>query len=379
MVLMNKNLFKDEKGAALVIVALACTVIFGFAALAIDVGRISAEKASLQSAVDAASLAAVHSLPDNTGEAGYYADLYMDNNGFKPLGYAGASSAKEQLTYYNKEYLNSNKKIRITASVPLDYTFAKIFNIGGIATVTKTAAAEVTTPVDDLDYALFSGSTLDWLQFTGNDITIVGDVHCNQDLKGKALVDGTITYVGEILTALSGLIADEYIQTPVKNMPTLSTAELLRLKNVADSATPKTYYNGDKSFSADELNAAFDTCPVIYVDGNVTTNGTGVMAERGTIIATGDITFNGSEVITTLTSDICFYSIGGNITLNGQGAELYGAIWAPTGIVTFNGSNQTITGKVYGNEVDINGNGTTIIWPSSDLNEAFKKTYKLVE
>jgi len=374
---MNKNLFKDEKGAALVIVALACTVIFGFAALAIDVGRINAEKASLQSAVDAASLAAVHSLPNNTGEAGYYADLYMDNNGFKPLGFTGTSLAKEQLTYYNKEFLNSNKKIRITASVPLGYTFAKIFNIGDIATVTKTAAAEVTTPVDDLDYALFSGSTLDWLQFTANDLTIIGDVHCNQDLKGKAVVDGIITYVGDILTAYSGLIADDYIQTPVKEMPTLPDDELLRLKNVAIAAG--TYYDATHAFSADELNAAFDICPVIYVEGDVTTNGTGVMAERGTIIATGDITFNGSEVITTSDSDICFYSIGGNITLDGQGAELYGAVWAPTGVVSFNGGNQTITGKVYGNEVDINGNGTTIIWPSNDLNEAFKRTYKLVE
>lgn len=366
---MNTNLIKDEKGAALVLVALMLTVLLGSAALAIDVGRIYVKRASLQSAVDAASLAAVHSLPDSTSAAGTVADLYMDKNGFELV----------QLTSYNKEYLNSNKKIRITASIPLEYIFGKIFKSG--TTVTRIAAAEVITPIDDLDYAIFSGSTLEWLLFTGNSTVVEGDVHSNEDIKGTAKIDGSVSAVGNIITPLN-VTGTQESQSPFIEMPKLSDAELAELKSSA--IANGTYFSGNQSFSADDLNNLFTVTndTVIYVDGNVNTNGTGVEINTntysGTIVATGDITFDGSHVTLTQNSPICFYSLHGDITLNGSGATLYGAVWALEGEAAFNGTGSTLIGKLYGYTVKMAG-GIKVQYKTDDFPEFIIKKYRLVE
>ena len=54
---MERLNLKDESGATVVIVALFMVVLLGFAALAIDGGRLYLEKSELQKALDAAVLA----------------------------------------------------------------------------------------------------------------------------------------------------------------------------------------------------------------------------------------------------------------------------------------------------------------------------------
>ena len=55
---------RSEKGQALVLIVLSIVAIFGFAALAVDMGRIYSERRRAQSAADAAALAAAHSVAD---------------------------------------------------------------------------------------------------------------------------------------------------------------------------------------------------------------------------------------------------------------------------------------------------------------------------
>lgn len=360
---MNKNLIKDEKGAVVVLVALMLTILFGITALAVDVGRVRAREASMQSAVDAAALAAVQELPGDTGAARIKAEDYFEYNGYE----------KEQIT--NVEFLNSNKKVRVTAATPLDYTFAKIFNNGNTATITKKAAAVLTTPVDDLDYAIFSGSSVESLDFTGTKNDVTGDVHANEDISGKIEVVGEISLVGitdgKQTTIPDGGINDD---SPILNMPYLSESELAELEAIA------IVFSGDQAFSSADINAYLASYPVIYVDGDIDINGTGVNSSTGSIIATGDITFNGSAV--TITDDsrpICLYSTEGNIVLDGQGAKLYGTIWAPNGTVTLNGSEQEVVGKIYGNQVDINGGKLQVTYKTDDMSGFVIKKYKLVE
>lgn len=371
---MKKNLIKDENGAVVMLVALMLTVLFGITALAVDVGRIRTRQASMQSAVDAAALAAVQCLPEDPSAAETKADNYFEFNGFS-FQYYEDNYGLEKEDIIKKEILNSNRKIRVTASLPLDYTFAKIFQNGNSATVTKKAAAALTTPFDDLDYAIFSGDELELLHFTGNDTIVNGDVHSNQNIKGQATINGEATAVGEFKPPLT----DATVKTenaPFEDMPELSAAELNELKQSAISSG--TYYTGNVSFSPGQLNEIFATGAVIYVEGTVTTNGTGVCASAGSIIATGNITFNGSDVTLTQTSPICFYSVGGNIRLDGNGCELYGAVWAPNGTVDFNGSDQKITGKIYGNEVTFAG-PVTVNYSNNNLPDFPIKTYRLVE
>ncbi|MDD4766786.1 MAG: pilus assembly protein TadG-related protein [Desulfotomaculaceae bacterium] len=363
--MLVKKLVNNSDGQVLVLFALALTVLVGFTALVVDVGRINVRQASMQSAVDAAALAAVQELPENTVAATTKAEEFFEENGFK----------KEQIT--KVEFLNSDRKIRVTASTPLEYTFAKIFNKGNSTTVTKKAAAALTTPFSDLDYAIFSGDELELLHFTGGSTTINGDVHSNQNIKGHATINGEATAVG----VFENPEPDATVKTdnsPVLNMPELSADELAELKQSAISSG--TFYAGNVSFSPDQLNAIFATGAVIYVEGNVTTNGSGVCASAGSIIATGNITFNGSDVTLTQTSPICFYTsgVGSTVTLNGSGCDLYGAVWAPKGTVAFNGQGQKITGKVYGDKVTFAG-AVTVNYSNDDAIDFPIKTFRLVE
>ncbi|HJM49099.1 MAG TPA: pilus assembly protein TadG-related protein, partial [Alphaproteobacteria bacterium] len=59
-----RRLARDGRGAVAIIVALVFPVIFGIAALTVDIGHVLYMEAKLQAAADAAALAAASSLDD---------------------------------------------------------------------------------------------------------------------------------------------------------------------------------------------------------------------------------------------------------------------------------------------------------------------------
>lgn len=76
------NIFKkNESGQSMVLIALLITVLFGFGALAVDVGNMTYQKSLMQNAADAAALAGVQHLP-NASTAKTVAKTYVnDKNG----------------------------------------------------------------------------------------------------------------------------------------------------------------------------------------------------------------------------------------------------------------------------------------------------------
>lgn len=70
-----------ERGQTLIMFALAAGVLFGFAAMAIDVGMILHERRVLQNAADAAALAGALELPDSAVLAGDQAKEWAKSNG----------------------------------------------------------------------------------------------------------------------------------------------------------------------------------------------------------------------------------------------------------------------------------------------------------
>lgn len=62
------NRLRNENGQVLVLVALLMTVIMGFAAFAVDIGRVTVVKSKLQNAADAAALAGAAAYNDNPKE-----------------------------------------------------------------------------------------------------------------------------------------------------------------------------------------------------------------------------------------------------------------------------------------------------------------------
>ena len=75
------RLLREEKGAAIVIVALSMTVMIGFAALIVDVGNLYLNKTRLVNMADAAALAGAQDLPDYPMLAVNSANSYATQNG----------------------------------------------------------------------------------------------------------------------------------------------------------------------------------------------------------------------------------------------------------------------------------------------------------
>jgi len=358
-----------EKGSVTILMAITITVLMGFSAVAVDVGRIALERQSLQNALDAACLAGVNDLPGNTVTAQEQALLCFEQNGYP----------REDIQ--NIEFLNANKQIRLTARESVDYTFANVFNNGSSKTVNVAAAAETTNVFEPYDYALFSGSDMDLLQFKGQNI-ITGDVHANNSIKNDAQVYGSVTAVNNIDCKITAT-GTKTEGVPAISMPDIS--HVVRRATVIDQYTlvnvfGATYTSNKDEYamSAGQLNNLLSAYPTtIMIDGNLTINGSGVNS-CGNLIVTGDITFNGGDVSMGDSSSVCLFSLNGNITFNGGDGNVRGILYAPSGTITMNGGNGIFYGSIIANVVASNG-GINIVY-DPQVNDSLPLTIsRLVE
>lgn len=356
---------KEESGAIVVIVALAMVVILGFAALVIDVGRISLEKQELQNAIDAACLAGAQELP-NTATAKVTAYHFIELNGY------------QDSDILEPTFTNSNNTISITGSKNVEYTFAKILGFDS-TTVQPDASATKEGLGAAFGYTLFSGSPSYTLLINGSSQYIGGSAHSNykfsingsnQTILGSSEAVSQNSMNGSSInisgncqgSSISINGSDINIGTkifspaPVIPMPDFSDI----IKSQAEAAGQA--YEGNKTFSGSNMTVDDS----IYVNGNVTVNGSNFIG-RGCILATGNLTFNGSNLKNVSGGAVCFYSKNGNITINGSSQGLCGIIYAPNGTITLNGSNQTVNGRVIGNKVLINGSNTRIIGGTNEF------------
>lgn len=368
-----KKFIHNERGAVAVVVALLMVVLTGFAAIVIDYGGIASERRSLQNAVDSACLAAAGSLLD--GES-----IYEAENTAKL--YVMANSDVTDENDITVTFSNNNKKVLVSASQSVNYTFARIITTSDSTTVTAEAAAIVTNALGPFDYALFSGSQDTWLHFSGNN-NIYGDVHANADIQGTGVVNiyGSITAVGTIKHAPATVNTIE--NYGVLDMPDLS--DLMDQAVELDKDTLLSYgatYKSNKqtyTMSSTAYNAMLADYPndVIYINGNLKINATGVNTAV-CVIVEGDITFDGEGVTMTASTSMCLYSRTGDITTNGAHASIYGMLYAPNGTVTMNGNGGVIYGSIISDEINCNG-GVTVYYDSSAFNFIPDTRVKLVE
>ncbi|UOO37937.1 hypothetical protein IZU99_01315 [Oscillospiraceae bacterium CM] len=350
---------KNESGAVAIVVALVMVVLIGFSAIVIDYGNIAVHKRALQNAVDAACLAAAQELPNNTSAAEDAAVKYLTAN-------APSAILKSVV------FTNSNKKITVTATIDVEYEMARAFVSDASTTVTAAASAVKTNVFGPFDYALFSGSDIDLLQFTGQNY-VFGDVHSNNSVKNSATVDGTVTAAGIIDGKINA--TDKVPGYNVLAMPDFSkvmdlTAEVSQSTLLSYGATFK---NGTYTMSPDQYNAiiAAFSGKTIYINGNVTIDGSGVCA-TGCLIVSGDITFNGSGVNMGAGDKMCMASLNGDINFDGGGGEFNGILYAPIGEINFNGQINSINGSVIGNV--IRGNGGLYIHYDPDAKNSVPDT-----
>ena len=126
----KKTYKAKEQGSVAVIVALSLTVLLGCGAIVTDLGMLYAQKARLQSAVDAAVLAGVQELPMHPDLALYNASEYATKNGISTV---------------TAEVIGNNSKLNVKAEQLAPTYFAKIWGIAN-QNIEATATAQVIPP-----------------------------------------------------------------------------------------------------------------------------------------------------------------------------------------------------------------------------------------
>lgn len=141
------DIFRNEKGAAAVMISVMLTTLIGMAALAIDSGAYYLKKRTLQNALDLSVTAACEHFPsDSVSEAEEEAKNYLQANGFDVDGldlsfeYEKDSSGS---VYYS---------IKLNAKAPIDYSLAGVLGIySSVVSCTSKAAS---LPISQTDKAL---------------------------------------------------------------------------------------------------------------------------------------------------------------------------------------------------------------------------------
>ncbi|MPZ71427.1 MAG: hypothetical protein GEU71_18175, partial [Actinobacteria bacterium] len=78
--MMRRSELRDESGATAVIVAICVIMLFGFTALAVDVGRMYEERRELQRTADSAALSGAQLLPASEAAAEAEGQFYVGEN-----------------------------------------------------------------------------------------------------------------------------------------------------------------------------------------------------------------------------------------------------------------------------------------------------------
>lgn len=127
----------NDRGNAIIFLAISIAVLLGFAALAVDVGLMTYHKSKLQNAVDAAALAAAHEIPESTTLGESVAKEYLSNNG-EDVG---------SLVSHNIYFEESDQKIVVEATYKVDFFFARV--MGKDSANVSVRAAATNKPASD--------------------------------------------------------------------------------------------------------------------------------------------------------------------------------------------------------------------------------------
>lgn len=122
------NFTGDQRGSAMVMVAVAMVALLGFVGLVADIGLIVLNRQQLVNIMDAAALAGAQELPDRPAQAIQVARDYAAINNFDPASLAVSISA-------------DNTSITVSGNRNVSMTFSKVL---GFNTQTVSANARVT-------------------------------------------------------------------------------------------------------------------------------------------------------------------------------------------------------------------------------------------
>ena len=397
---INKNafrsFFKKEDGAAMIIAALSLVAFLSVVSLVTDMGLKYHQKSRLQSAMDAAALAAVRYMPDEA-TARNVALEYVEKNGF--------STENVVIEFPTKEI------VRVSDSRKSKTIFASLFKVDSVQINAKASAQYVNKNMAiDFDYLMFHG---DSSQFTlnghyniGGSVFGNGNVHADggsgSSITGTVFSANNATYnqysisVNRVESNVGKQAMpdfDEEIMSVapvgseamyVKSYPPISSSNFYLNRypagatiNSSVSINGNTYCSGSlsTSYHSDVLIIYGDLyvegdfnpqCPVyvkgnVYCGGNLTTTWDKSLTVGGNLYVAGNTTLQGNTSVSgnyfytggnlsTGSSHVyqfnCESYAGGNITLNGP-TTFNGPVYC-MGIFDKQGSvSMTVNGNVY--------------------------------
>jgi Flp pilus assembly protein TadG len=123
------NILREQRGSYAVLSALFLTCLFGFAALALDVGILYMNRVEMINLTDAAALAGARDLPGSPGNAVSSAGKYAALNG-------------QTGDTVNSVVGSGNTSLTVNATRTVDMTFARLFGLNS-ALVSATATASL--------------------------------------------------------------------------------------------------------------------------------------------------------------------------------------------------------------------------------------------
>ena len=374
---MNKlrRFAKKEDGAAMVIAAFSLVAFLSIVSLVTDMGLKYHQKSMLQSAMDAAALAAVRYMPDEQ-TAKQVALEYVEKNGF---------STESVVVEFP-----SNEIVRVSDSRESKTIFASLFKVDSVQIKAKAAAKYVNKNMAiDFEYLMFHG---DNTQFTlgghynlGGSIFGNGNVHVDgsgSTVSGTVFSANNATYnqysvtVGRLESNVNSQKMPDFDETIMSVVPQVTegmfsknyqpisksafylnrysagatiNSSLAINGNTYCSGSLSTGYNSDLLIIYGDLYVEGDfnpQCPVYvkgnaYIGGNLTTMWSQNFIVGGNLYVAGNSTFQGDATVNgeyfytggnlnrgatyKLTCE-CETYVGGNATLNGP-TTLNGSVY----------------------------------------------------
>ena len=230
----------NERGAVLVIVAIVLPfVLFGFAALAIDIGTFSQQQRQAQAAADSAALAAAQDLPGSATNAIADAKSYVTKNmPTVPATYTVTPTAcPSPITpgvCIQTPYNSNSKQIQVTVTLTVNSLFGHVFGItstkvsaSAVAAATPGTGVSCGTPGNTCDaiFSMNSSCSGPGVVFGGG-TTISGAVASNGALNvgGGGSTYGATTYGSGCTVQPSGYGSqgNTFTSGPTATAPTLT-------------------------------------------------------------------------------------------------------------------------------------------------------------
>lgn len=367
-----RGLKTGEKGSVPVLVALSLTILFGFAALAVDFGMMAACKQGMQNACDAASLAAAADLASGSnGAVQSTARAYAARNGFDP--------AAEDVSI---EIRTTSNAVTVTLRKELPMGFSTVLTGEKHRTVSATATAEAVTIFGGCPYALFAGQRIEesgvGITVTGNNIQINGNIHSNSDIdmQHAVLSPGSVaTAVRNVNPASNGWTGNS-IALDMPSFPSFETA-MSRMPGYVmlsgDIVVKKGGFQELIQAAQEQYTAQGGSLQTLYNEG-LCIHVTGSLTFRGnnsstyyaefpiTLVVEDSIDLNGASLESSGDSPFYIMSKNGDITVNGGGATFTGILFAPKGNVTLNGNDAAFVGQIVAQNIRKAGGKITVTY-----------------